>query len=185
MGQIVIRNQKPKYCNLVAITTGSKKDFVLPSGEIWLVDTTNSSKTNGSGKYDKYIIGDSSHTASYLATNSLMNIDNVQQIEIDSAPTSGSNNAVSSGGVYQAIQNIDVTSQISGKADKSEMNVVAGTDDNADKTTITLKSGTSATVLTQHQDVSGKANSADVYTKEQVDAMLNNCIFINDIVDNI
>lgn len=103
MGQIVIRNQKPKYCNLIAITTGSKKDFILSSGEIWLIDTTNSSKTNGSGKYDKYIIGDDSHTANYLATNALMNIDNAQQIEIDSIPTSGSNNAVSSGGVYQAL----------------------------------------------------------------------------------
>jgi len=45
---------------------------------------------------------------------------------------------------------------ISGKADKSEMSVVAGTGTNADKTTITLKSGTSATVLTSHQDISGK-----------------------------
>lgn len=115
MGQIVIKSQKPKYCNLVAVTTGSKKDYILSSSEIWLVDTTNSSKTNGSGKYDKYIIGDDSHTASYLATNALMNIDDVQQIKIDSTPTSGSDNAVSSGGVYQAIQNID----ISGKVDAS------------------------------------------------------------------
>lgn len=47
---------------------------------------------------------------------------------------------------------------ISGKADKSEMSVVDGTDANADKTTITLKSGTSATVLKSHQDISGKAD---------------------------
>lgn len=53
---------------------------------------------------------------------------------------------------------------ISGKADKSEMSVVAGTGNNSDKTTITLKSGTSATVLTSHQDISGKANSADLAT---------------------
>lgn len=45
---------------------------------------------------------------------------------------------------------------ISGKADKSEMSVVAGTGNDADKTTITLKSGTYATVLTAHQDISGK-----------------------------
>ena len=51
---------------------------------------------------------------------------------------------------------------ISGKADKSEMSVVAGTGNDSDKTTITLKSGTSATVLTSHQDISGKANSADL-----------------------
>ena len=217
MGQIVIRNQKTKYCNLVAITTGSKKDFVLPSGEIWLVDTTNSSKTNGSGKYDKYIIGDDNHTANYLATNALMNIDNAQQIEIDSIPTSGSVNAVSSDGVYQAIQDIDVTSQISCKADKTALKPVAfsGSYNDLENTptipsevsestvsdwgftkntgTITgitingTSKGTSGvvdlgTVIT---DVSSKAHSADVYTKEQVDAMLNNCIFISDIVDNI
>lgn len=82
MGQIVIRNQKPKYCNLDAITVGSMKDYVLPAGEIWLVDTTNLSKVNGNGKYDKYIIGDNIHTASELATNpaTLFAIDNVQQL---------------------------------------------------------------------------------------------------------
>lgn len=39
------------------------------------------------------------------------------------------------------------------------MSVVAGTGANADKTTITLKTGTSATVLTAHQDISGKQNT--------------------------
>lgn len=67
---------------------------------------------------------------------------------------------------------------ISGKADKSEMSVVAGTGANADKITITLKTGTSATVLTAHQDISGKADSAttlagygitDAYTKTESD----------------
>jgi hypothetical protein len=52
-----------------------------------------------------------------------------------------------------------VIPDISGKADKSEMSIVAGTDENSDKTTITLKSGTSATVLTTHQDISGKQNT--------------------------
>jgi hypothetical protein len=37
------------------------------------------------------------------------------------------------------------------KADKSEMSVTPGTGSNADKTTIQLKTGTSATVLTRHQ----------------------------------
>ena len=49
------------------------------------------------------------------------------------------------------------------KADKSEMTITPGTGANADKTTIQLKSGTSATVLTQHQDISGKANTGDVH----------------------
>ena len=51
---------------------------------------------------------------------------------------------------------------VSGKANKSEMSIVPGTGANADKTTITLKEGTSATVLTQHQDISNKANSSEV-----------------------
>ena len=56
-----------------------------------------------------------------------------------------------------AENNLDTT-----KANKSEMTVVAGTGANADKTTITLKSGTSATVLTQHQDISGKEDKVGV-----------------------
>ena len=48
------------------------------------------------------------------------------------------------------------------KANKSEMSVVAGTGDDADKTTITLKTGTSATVLTQHQDISGKDEKSEM-----------------------
>ena len=45
---------------------------------------------------------------------------------------------------------------ISGKADKSEMSVST----NGDKTTIQLKTGTSAEVINQHQDISGKADKA-------------------------
>lgn len=158
MGQIVFNGQKPKYCNLSAITTGSKKDYVIPSGEVWLIDSTNASKTDGTGKYDYYIIGDNSKTASQLAASKIR-IDDNDEIIIDGTPTENSPHAVSSGGVYQAIQDIDVSGQISGKADKSEMSVVAGTGADADKTTITLKNGTSATVLTQHQDISGKQDT--------------------------
>ncbi len=42
---------------------------------------------------------------------------------------------------------------ITGKADKSAMSIVQGTGENADKATITLKEGTSATVLTDHQSL--------------------------------
>ena len=42
---------------------------------------------------------------------------------------------------------------ITGKADKSAMSIVQGTGENADKATITLKEGTSATVLTAHQSL--------------------------------
>ena len=47
---------------------------------------------------------------------------------------------------------------ISGKAEKSEMSVSDGTGNDADKVTITLKTGTSATVLKSHQDISGKVD---------------------------
>ena len=47
---------------------------------------------------------------------------------------------------------------LSGYALKSEMAVTPGTGSDADKTTIQLKSGLTATVLTQHQDISGKAD---------------------------
>ena len=56
--------------------------------------------------------------------------------------------------VDAAIAAIDVSNQISGKADKSEMRVST----NGDKTTITLKQGVSAEVINQHQDISGKQN---------------------------
>lgn len=47
---------------------------------------------------------------------------------------------------------------VSGKADKSEMSVTDGTGADADKVTIQLKSGTSATVLKTHQSITGKAD---------------------------
>lgn len=51
-----------------------------------------------------------------------------------------------------------VTNALAGKANISEMSVTDGTGADADKTTIQLKSGTSATVLKTHQDISGKAD---------------------------
>jgi len=47
---------------------------------------------------------------------------------------------------------------LSGYALKSEMSVTPGTGSDADKTTIQLKSGTTATVLIAHQDITGKAD---------------------------
>lgn len=87
-------------------------------------------------------------------------------------------NGVSKGtsGVVDLGTVITAHQDISGKADKSEMSVVAGTGANAGKTTITLKTGTSASVLTAHQDISGKADKAttlagygitDAYTKDE------------------
>ena len=70
---------------------------------------------------------------------------------------------VATSGSYNDLLNkptIPAPVDISGKADKSEMLVTPGTGADADKTTIQLKSGTSATVLTAHQDISGKADAA-------------------------
>lgn len=53
-----------------------------------------------------------------------------------------------------------VTASLALKAEKSEMSVTIGTGADADKTTITLKEGVSATVLNAHQDISGKADAA-------------------------
>lgn len=84
----------------------------------------------------------------------------------DTTPTSGSTNPVTSGGLYEVINAITtvipsaasatnklvdetrMASYTEGFALKSEMSVQQGTGGNAGKTTIQLKSGTSATVLT-------------------------------------
>ena len=52
----------------------------------------------------------------------------------------------------------DILTAVAGKAEKSEMSVTPGTGSDADKTTIQLKSGLTATVLTTHQDISGKVD---------------------------
>ena len=55
---------------------------------------------------------------------------------------------------------------ITGKANKSEMSVVDGTGADADKTTITLKDGTSATVLKSHQNINGKQDTIEISGKK-------------------
>lgn len=57
----------------------------------------------------------------------------------------------------KAIEDIDVTEQINGKLDKTEADELYQPKGN---------------YLTEHQDISGKANVTDVYTKQQVDAAL-------------
>ena len=80
MGQIVLRNQDYTYCNLQAIQAGgSQANTVLDLGEVWIVDSTNASKTNGSGKYDKYIVGDGSTAAKNLT---IRNIDDDSSLDI-------------------------------------------------------------------------------------------------------
>lgn len=59
---------------------------------------------------------------------------------------------------------VELDASIDAKANKSEMSVST----NADKTTITLKTGTSAEVINAHQDISGKVNGSDFEDTEQV-----------------
>ena len=83
-------------------------------------------------------------------------------VNITTDSTESVNNKVSS---FQAVPNDVhypseklVKDSLDLKANKSEMTVTPGTGANADKTTIQLKTGTSATVLTAHQDITGKAD---------------------------
>lgn len=62
-------------------------------------------------------------------------------VDVENTPTSGSKKPISSGKMYSVL---------------NEMIITPGTGANADKTTIQLKDGTSATVLIEHQDISGK-----------------------------
>ena len=67
MSQVIINEIRPKCCNLAAIQDGgSKATAKLGDGEIWLVDTTNATKVNGTGVYDAYIKGDGSTLAKNL-----------------------------------------------------------------------------------------------------------------------
>ena len=64
-------------------------------------------------------------------------------------------------GYYTKSEVNNLIPDISGKADKSEMAVA---DNNNGTVTITLKTGTSATVLTQHQSLAGYALSSSLAT---------------------
>ena len=68
---------------------------------------------------------------------------------------------------------------LSAYALKSEMSIIDGTDTNADKTIIQLKSGLSRQVLTQHQDISGKAD------KSELDNTNNNVERLYDVVSDL
>lgn len=84
MGQIVFNGQKPKYANKLAITTGTMANEVLDENEIWLIDSTvdttlanNTKSSTGTGKYDKYIVGDGHTAAKNLQIRSIDNADNI------------------------------------------------------------------------------------------------------------
>ena len=64
----------------------------------------------------------------------------------------------STAGLVKNDGSIDTTAY----AKQSEMSVTNGTGSDVDKTTIQLKTGTSATVLKSHQDISGKADKSEM-----------------------
>lgn len=93
-------------------------------------------------------VGDSDYKFNLMAN--AFDLHDYQKKELDNPLTIG---GVSRTEVEPALGALNTA-----KADKSEMTVTAGTGANADKTTIQLKEGTSATVLTAHQDLSGKVD---------------------------
>lgn len=74
------------------------------------------------------------------------------------------------------------TVDLSGYALQSEMSVAPGTGTDADKTTIQLKNGTSATVLTAHQDLSGYKTTQSAVSDPSADGT--GITFIDSISQN-
>lgn len=103
MAQIVTNKAIADRCNIQAIQSGgSKAVTILQQGEVWLVDTSNTEKTGGFGKYDSYIIGDGVTQAQELTLNE---IDSEKQdvLVFDSEPTENSGNPVTSSGIKEAL----------------------------------------------------------------------------------
>lgn len=69
------------------------------------------------------------------------------------------------------------------KANADEMSVVNGTGTDADKVTITLKSGASVQVLRQHQDISGKADIGQATDAKTVNSLYGAKAYSKDLVD--
>lgn len=126
MGQVVFNGQRPKYCNLQAIQTeGHHVDDAVALKEIWLVDTTNSSKSNsGTGKYDAYIVGDGVKTAGQLASTDLRYIDTPIDLS-EYSNTYEMNNAIS-----RAINNLSIPRNLAQLASDSMHRTVSDADIN-------------------------------------------------------
>lgn len=121
------------------------------SGKIYIALDTNKTYRWGGSAYveisESLALGETDSTA-YAGNKGKQNADNIATIQglIPSSATTSNKLATAN----------DIP-DISGKADKSEMSVSTS----GDKTTIQLKSGTSAEVLNQHQDISGKVDKVD------------------------
>ena len=129
-------------------------------------------------------------------------------LTFDNVPTANSSNPVKSGGVYQAIQSIDVSSQISGKEDKSNkvtsfssptdtqypsaklVNDQLATKQGTISDLSTIRSGAAAGATAvqpaaMNTALAAKVNSDDVYTKAQVDDMIEYVAHWGDTVGNV
>ena len=132
----------------------SGSTYVEISESLALGETSSTAYAGNKGKANadniaviQGLIPSSASTSNKLATSedipSLTNY-------VEKSSTSG---LIKNDGTIDTNQYLTST-DISGKADKSEMSVTNGTGTDADKVTIQLKSGTSTTVLKSHQDVS-------------------------------
>ena len=130
---------------------------------------TDAEKTAWNAKYDKPSVGIPKADLSNSVQRSLDKADTALQEhqDISGKADKSSLATVATTGKYedliggpdltgyateQWVTNQNYITDVSGKADKSEMSVST----NGDKTTIQLKAGTSATVINAHQDISGK-----------------------------
>lgn len=100
MGQIIGSAAKPKRCNLNQLS-----QFRTPAaGEYILVSSDNSMSAAGQGNFDCYVVGDGTTTATALP---------LRTIATDEVERNGKN-AVTSGGVYNALPNEEVQVDTSG-----------------------------------------------------------------------
>lgn len=94
MGQIVSAAAKPKRCNLQSLSSLGTP----AAGEYILVSSDNSMNAAGQGNFDCYIVGTGRALATALPLMKIVNVDAV--------PTEGSDNPVSSNGVYEVTKDI-------------------------------------------------------------------------------
>lgn len=151
---------KTEVNNLIAGVSTLDIDVVseLPTTDISTTTIYLVPKQVGTGVsniYDEYINLDGTTAGWELIGDTEIDLSNYVQMS-------------STAGLLKNDGTVDTTayltsSDITGKADKSEMSVTAS---GTDKVVIQLKANTDATVLTQHQDISGKQNTITISNKK-------------------
>lgn len=160
MGQIIYGKQKPRFCNLAAIqSSGSKANTVLANGEIWLVDTTNTTKANeGAGVYDAYIKGDGSKAASALTVEYL-----TARVDLSAYSTTAQMNAAIQSAVSGKQDTISDLATIRSGASAGAtayQKPSTGIPKTDLASAVQTSLGKADTALQSHQDISGKADVA-------------------------